>query len=412
MNRKVLLLTFVGLSLTAKAQTFDFDMTKAQPVYSVDRGYGYDMSSAPENGEQKPYYFSVKVPDGNYRVTFTIGGKKAANTTVRAEDRRLLLYPTDTRKKEKKTYSFLVSKRSPLISGKDSVRLKPGERKPDCLDWDDKLTLEINGNAPLVSRIKIEKVDNGTTLFLCGNSTVTDQRHDPYASWGQMITQWFDDKLAVCNVAESGLTASSFLAQKRLDKILSMLKPGDWVICEFGHNDEKEKAPGSGAWFNYTYALKKYVDMVRAKGGEIVFCTPTQRRHFDGDTIRSTHGEYPAAMKLVAEKCNVPLIDLTQMSTTMYETMGVENSKKTLVHYPAGTFPGQEKDLADNTHFNPFGAGQIAKMVVMGLKQNNIPVIKHLLSIWKDYDPSKPDDYNAFVWPLSASMDITKPDGN
>jgi len=416
MKKSIVAAVIAALAVTANAETFKFDLTKSQPTYSDATGYGYDIIQAPAKGELKPFYFSVKVPDGNYKVTVKIGSpKKAANTTVRAEDRRLFVEPTDTKKKEYKTYSFVVSKRSPEISpktnGNDKVRLKPGEKAKDCLDWDDKLTLEFNGTAPAVQSIEIASDTTATTLFLCGNSTVTDQRHEPFASWGQMIPRWFDTNVSVCNVAESGLTASSFLAQNRLDKIISMMRPGDYVICEFGHNDEKEKGAGSGPWFNYTFALKKYIDQVRAKGGTIIFCTPTARRRFENGKNKQTHGEYPAAMKFVGEKCDVPVIDLTEQTTILYETMGESDSKKLLVHYPNGTFPNQNKTLADNTHFNPFGAYEVAKLVVMGLKQHNIPLVKSLKD-WKDFSPSAPDDYKQFVWPLSFAVDITKPDGN
>ena len=78
------------------------------------------------------------------------------------------------------------------------------------------------------------------------------------------------------------------------------MKKGDYVICEFGHNDQKEKTPGSGAWYNFSYNLKQYIDKVRAKGGNIIFVTPTQRRSFDKATrskIQETHGDYPDAMR-------------------------------------------------------------------------------------------------------------------
>ena len=117
-------------------------------------------------------------------------------------------------------------------------------------------------------------------------------------------------------------------------------------------------------------------------------------------------------MKTVARRENVPIIDLTAMSTTLYETLGEEGSKQTLVHYPANTFPGQGKPLADNTHFNPFGAWQIAKMVVMGLKQMNSPLADHLRPDWQDYDPARPDDPARFVWYMSGTGNILKPDGN
>ena len=274
--------------MIAHAQSFDFDMTKSQPAYSDEMGYGYDLNTRQSESRvaNSPFYFSVKVPDGNYKVTVTLGSKKkAAQTVVRAESRRLFIEKTSTKKGKFETLSFVVNKRSPYINEKMSVRIK--EREKDYLDWDDRLTLEFNGPAPAVNRIQIEPDTVATTLFLCGNSTVVDQHYEPWASWGQMIPRWFDNGVCISNHAESGLTASSFLAQNRLEKILSMMKPGDYVFCEFGHNDQKEKSPGSGAFYNFAFALKRFVDLVRQKGGHIVFVTPTQRRQFDESRIAS-----------------------------------------------------------------------------------------------------------------------------
>ncbi|MGX8695518.1 MAG: rhamnogalacturonan acetylesterase, partial [Prevotella sp.] len=138
------------------------------------------------------------------------------------------------------------------------------------------------------------------------------------------------------------------------------------------------------------------------------------RRQFsdDGKSIRNTHGDFPAAMKMVAEKENVPLIDLHAMTTTMYLALGEEGSKHLLVHYPANTFPDQPKALADNTHFNPFGAYEVAKCVVMGMKQINLPLVKLLRPDWQDFDPAHPDDWQTFQWAPAKNAEIVKPDGN
>lgn len=374
-----------------------------------------------------PFYFSVPATDGNYRVTVTLGSKKrAAHTVVKAESRRLFVEGIDTKKGKTQTVSFIVSKRSPKYLYKEpsrdnkSIELKEGvvkikEREKDYLNWDDLLTLEFNGKAPAVSRIQIERDTTATTIFLCGNSTVVDQENDPWASWGQMITRWFDDQVAISNHAESGLTARTFLGSNRLDKILSMLRKGDYVVCEFGHNDEKEHRPGDGPWYHYVYNLKIFIDRVREAGGHIVFCTPTQRRAFDDEThacILNTHGDFPAAMRMVAERENVPVIDLNGMTKAFFETLGFEGSKRALVHYPANTFPGQDKALADNTHFNPYGAWEVAKMVVMGLKQIHSPLADYLRPEWQDFNPARPDDPDAFVWQMSSGSNLTKPDGN
>ena len=361
----------------------------------------------------QPFGFSVAVPDGNYLVTVTLGNKKkAGQTVVRAESRRHFIDMVTTKKGKYQTVSFVVNKHNPVIEGETRVKLKP--REVTYKNWDDSLNLSFCGPAPAVQRIRIEPAQNVTTVFLCGNSTVVDQEEEPWASWGQMITRWFMPQVAIANFAESGLSCTSFLAQLRLDKILTQLKKGDYVIVEFGHNDEKEKKAGDGAWYSYSRNLKIFADRVREAGGEIIFCTPTARRFFNDDhkTIRNTHGDYPEAMKTVARRENIPVIDLTRMSTQFYETLGEEGSKKSLVHYPANTFPGQDKALADNTHFNPFGAWEIAKMIVMGLKQINSPLVDSLQADWQDFDPSHPDDPDTFVWHMSSGSNITKPDGN
>lgn len=394
MRRILLLLTIVSLySIKVRAQVVDTVLNKVS---------------------ERPFYFSVPVEDGNYKVTVTLGNKKkAAQTVVRAESRRLMVENCLTKKGKFETYSFIVNKRSQEIPGGGKVSLKP--RELDYLNWDSLLTLEFNGAAPAVKSIRIEPDTTATTIFLCGNSTVVDQELEPWASWGQMIPRWFTDKVAISNHAESGLTVRTFLDGHRFDKVLSMLKKGDYVVCEFGHNDQKEKRPGDGAWYHFAHGLKTFIDRVRAANGHIIFITPTQRRSFDEAThtkIQETHLDYPDAMRAVAKREGVPVIELHDMTRTFFEALGYEGSKKALVHYPANTFPGQDKPLADNTHFNPYGAYEVAKMVVMGMKQLQLPVIGELKTEWQDFDAAHPDDPDAFVWYQAQKQDVTKPDGN
>ena len=396
-HKYLLMASWLLMSLPISAQTIQLDLSKAQNVKS-----------------NAPFTRNIEVPDGNYKVTVVLGSKKkAGNTVVRAENRRLMVDEVATKKGQFKTVEFVVNKRTPEIEKGKRVKVK--DREKNYNTWDNAINLEFTGAAPAVKEVKIERDTTATTIFLCGNSTVVDQPYEPWASWGQMIPRWFGPEVAISNNAESGLTAGSFLGSYRLDKILTMMKKGDYVICEFGHNDQKEKMAGAGAWYNFSYNLKVFIDKVRAKGGNIIFVTPTQRRRFDDAThskILETHGDYPDAMRAVAKREGVPVIELHDMTRTFFETLGYENSKKALVHYPANTFPGQDKPLADNTHFNPYGAYEIAKMVVMGMKQLNLPIVKYLRSDWKDFNPAQPDDYNKFVWYNSVLQDVTKPDGN
>ena len=396
-HKYLLMASWLLMSLPISAQTIQLDLSKAQNVKS-----------------NAPFTRNIEVPDGNYKVTVVLGSKKkAGNTVVRAENRRLMVDEVATKKGQFKTVEFVVNKRTPEIEKGKRVKVK--DREKNYNTWDNAINLEFTGAAPAVKEVKIERDTTATTIFLCGNSTVVDQPYEPWASWGQMIPRWFGPEVAISNNAESGLTAGSFLGSYRLDKILTMMKKGDYVICEFGHNDQKEKMTGAGAWYNFSYNLKVFIDKVRAKGGNIIFVTPTQRRRFDDAThskILETHGDYPDAMRAVAKREGVPVIELHDMTRTFFETLGYENSKKALVHYPANTFPGQDKPLADNTHFNPYGAYEIAKMVVMGMKQLHLPIVKYLRSDWKDFNPAQPDDYNKFVWYNSVQQDVTKPDGN
>lgn len=424
MNRYTLLAA-LWLSVTGYAQqtsfSFCFDGNKKdekalqitkQQVFSEQTGYGYDLQSAPDLKANKPFYFSVAVPDGNYRVTVTLGSKKSAGvTTVRGESRRLFIENLPTRKGEFVQQSFVVNKRNTEIAPGEYVKIKVREKSK--LNWDNKLTLEFNGDAPLLSALTIERVSDVPTIFLCGNSTVVDQDNEPWASWGQMITRFFDDQVCVANYAESGESANTFIAAGRLKKALSQMKAGDYLFMEFGHNDQKQKGPGKGAYYSFMTSLKTFIDEARARGAHPILVTPTQRRSFDErGKIKDTHEDYPEAMKWLAHKENVPLIDLNSMTRVLYEAMGVENSKKAFVHYPANTYPGQTKALEDNTHFNPYGAYQIAQCILQGIVDQKMPLQKYIRKDFKGYDPHHPDDINLFHWNLSPFAEIEKPDGN
>lgn len=411
--KKYLWIPLLGLGLSATAQTgTKTSLLDEAPRYSEETGYGYDLVETPTKDSKSPFFFSVRVPDGNYKVTVRLGSRKQAGiTTVRAESRRLFIESVPTKKKEFIERTFIVNKRNTHIDGNEYVRIKPREKRK--LNWDDKLTLEFNGSVPVCESITIEPADTTvTTVFLCGNSTVVDQDNEPWASWGQMIPYFFDTNVCIANYAESGESANTFIAAGRLKKALSQMKKGDYLFMEFGHNDQKQKGPGKGAYYSFMTSLKTFIDEARLRGAHPVLVTPTQRRSFDPDGhIRDTHEDYPEAMRWLAEKENVPLIDLNEMTRTLYEAMGVEPSKRAFVHYPAGSYPGQTQDFADNTHFNPYGAYEIARCIVEGLK-TQVPDLARHLKPFPTFDPAHPDNPDYFHWDDSPFTEIEKPDGN
>ncbi|MFV8375081.1 rhamnogalacturonan acetylesterase [Flavobacterium sp. LB1P71] len=390
----------------------------SQLIFDSKRGYGFDFNTAQNIKisptaftSEKPIYFSVAVPEGNYSIEVTMGSKeKASNITIKAESRRLMLNQFSMKKGSQITTTFNVNIRNAKIDATTNISLK--DREKDTFNWDNKLTLEFLGTVSIQS-IKIIPEENLSVVYLAGDSTVTDQDVEPWASWGQFITNYFDDNVVVANYAVSGSALSSFKGSNRLKKISALLKPGDYLFIEFGHNDEKLKGPENTAWESYSKYLAEYVETARNKGAFPVLVTPTQRRAFNTDgTLKPTHGDFPDAMRAVAKKMNVPLIDITQITTVLYEKWGVEASKKALVHYPANTFPRQEKALEDNTHFNSFGANEIALCVIKGIRDLDLPLKKYISKETPVYDPTKPNYISNWTLPMSARFEIAKPDGN
>lgn len=385
--------------------------------YSDAQGYGFDFQTDKKLNfgkksltTESSFYFSVKLPEGNYSVEIILGGEQKASTTVNAESRRLMLREIKTAANETKTERFIVNVRTGQFDGNRKLGLKPTEISG--LNWDNKLTLEFLGT-PNIQSIKITPVSKIKTLFIAGDSTVTDQGSEPWGSWGQYFPNYLTTDVSVANYACSGLALSSFKSGNRLEKILHLMQPGDYLFIEFGHNDEKAKGEGKGAWGQYTTLLKEFVARTREKGGIPVLITPTQRRRFNADgTLEPTHGEFPDAMRKVAAEMKVPLIDVTNMTTSMYESWGDELSKKAFVFYPANTFPNQEKALADNTHFGSFGANEVAKCVVQGIRDLNLDIAQNIKTTVPKYDPKKPSQPGEWTVPASFRIETTKPDGN
>ncbi len=366
--------------------------------------YSYDTAA------QIPFTLDIPVPDGNYLVTMKIGSRKRAGATfVKVESRRLAVNDLRTARGESRTVRFVVNKRNAKIRENGievgEVRLK--QREAGKLNWDDFLNIEVGGEAPAVESIRIEPATDVTTVFLCGDSTVVDQDNEPWASWGQMFPWFFGTGVAVANYAESGERADSFIAAGRLRKILSLLSPCDYVFIEFGHNDQKiDGQPGKGAHYFFATQLKTFIDEVRAKGGVPVLVTPTHRRNFGADgKIVETHLDYPEAMHGVARREGVELIDLHNMSARFYEALGPEASKGAFVHYRAGAYPGITKDVADDTHFNPYGAFELAKCVVAAIMAQGLPLAEDIVN-FGGYSPARPDPAESFRWYGSPFRDL------
>jgi lysophospholipase L1-like esterase len=386
----------------------------ANTIYSKELGYGFEpgakVTCLDHGGKDalrsdfcasnQPFYFSVALPEGNYEVTATLGdAQEETTTTIKAELRRLMIERVQTARGKFVKRTFTVNVRTPQLIGDGEVKLKNREKTTEWWAWDEKLTLEFNNSHPSVCAIEITRVDV-PTIYLLGDSTVCDQPSEPYNSWGQMLTRFFRPGIAIANHAESGESLRSSLGTHRLDKVLSTTKAGDYLIIQYGHNDEKEKGEGVGAFTTYKTDLKRFVAEARKRGSIPVLVTPVQRRTFDpSGKITNSHGDYPEAVRQAAREENVPLIDLNAMSKTLYEALGAEPSKRAFA-------PN------DNTHHDNYGSYELAKCVVEGIKASAVGLEKFLVTDIGPFNPTRPDPIDGFVLPASPKVSSVKPLGN
>jgi lysophospholipase L1-like esterase len=226
---------------------------------------------------------------------------------------------------------------------------------------------------------------------------VVDQYFEPWAAWGQMLPRFFTPGVVIANHAESGETTRSFVAEQRLAKIMSLIQPGDYLLMQFAHNDMK---PNAVSIDDYKKLLTGYIAQTRAKGASPVIVTAMNRRTFgpDGKIVNSLAG-YPDAAREVAAAQHAPLIDLNAMSKTLFDTLGPEVSMKAFMHYPANAYPNQTEPISDDTHFNSYGAYELARCVVRGIRQVNLPIATFLSKDVPDFDPAHPDSQPEFHLP-------------
>jgi lysophospholipase L1-like esterase len=362
------------------ALAFATTTASADPSRILDVSFG---------GDGVPTH-SLAAPEGTYDVTVRLTGSPGSVATVRAEQRRLMADGIRFRNSRPIERRFIVNVRRPSLAplpanatGGTSVLLKP--REIGAANWDDALSIEVSGGARLLA---IRAVPTTLpTLFLAGDSTVTDQAVAPNGSWGQMLPRFFAPTVAIANHAESGETLKSFVTEMRLAKLLSAIRPGDWVMIQFGHNDQKAQWPQTHADAATTYRawLRTYIAEIRARGATPILVTSPDRRNFDAHgRIESTLGEYPEAMRVVGREDGVAVIDLNAMSRTFYEALGPGLAERAFAD-----------EGRDKTHFNDFGAYSLARCMVEGIRAADASLTRglahHLAADAGRFDPARPD---------------------
>ncbi|MBD0383644.1 G-D-S-L family lipolytic protein [Paenibacillus sp. WST5] len=304
--------------------------------------------------------FNVDLPNGDYSVAIVAGdASEATDVAIKAE----------------------------LIQKVPQTAKSAGQFVETSFDIalvDGQLNLEFSGSAPKINGIVISKLaarQQGEipTVYIAGDSTVQtyEDYWKPEAGWGQMIPRYFTDHVMFSNRAIGGRSSKSFIVEERLDDILRTIKPGDYFFVQFGHNDATISVPERYASVpDYKNYLKTYVNGARQRGATPVLVTPVGRRDFNADTgkFNVSFAEYVAGMKEVAQELNVKLVDLSALSVAYYDSIGPAATLSVFLHVPPGIYQAFPNGSADNTHFQEYGAIQLARLLSGGIKELGLPI--------------------------------------
>ncbi len=230
----------------------------------------------------------------------------------------------------------------------------------------------------------IQTHDNHVTIYMIGDSTMANKplEDNPERGWGQMLPKFFDSSVTIENHAKNGRSTRSFLAETLWKPIVEKLKPGDYVIIQFGHNDEKKEKVGRYTPpQDYRVNLIKFVTETRDKKAFPILCTPIVRRRFDDSgKFYDEHGVYPDVVREIAAWYNVPLLDMHKKSEQLLKDLGQEESKKIFLWIDSTQYKSLPHGKVDNTHFSEFGATTMATIAVEELLQLQHPLTKYLFN--------------------------------
>ena len=404
--------------LNAQTVRFDFGSgpaadgytaVTAQTLYSDALGYGFEPGVTLTDVTRKkgtpltrdfitaaePFRFSVRLPEGNYKVTLTLGDTQSTScTTVKSETRRLMVESLRTGKGEVKTVSFNVNIRTPQLSSGNSIKLNSREWDAATgavrtYTWDDRLTLQFYDSTPAVCAVEIEPAaEDVVTVYIIGDSTVTDQPSG--GTWGQYLPRWFDSRVVVANHAESGMTIKGFRFMRRWDKIMESCKPGDYLLIQLGTNDEKRSGHDAmwpqedlaGDWVrthadpekDYIWGLATMALEAKRHGMIPVIVSPMTK--IDRRTAQATELMTPYGINARhgAELGECAYIDLWAMSRQIVAALGQDA-------LPA---------YSDGTHTDNYGAYLFSLCIAKGLREAGVPLAECLLPDTPDFNPADP----------------------
>lgn len=220
------------------------------------------------------------------------------------------------------------------------------------------------------------------TLYLAGDSTLSqkDVKAFPETGWGMPFTAFFDSTVTVKNIAKNGRSTKTFITEGLWKSITDHLNADDYVLIQFGHNDEVSTKASYTPEADFRANLLLFIKDTRAKKANPILITPVARRKFNAaGKIEETHAVYAAIVREVAEQQGVPLIDLDKESQLLIQQFGPQDSKMLFNYLQPGENPNYPEGKTDDTHFSELGARKIAEIVLAQLKSLKLELTSRIV---------------------------------
>src|SRR5215203_3879767 len=222
-------------------------------------------------------------------------------------------------------------------------------------------------------------------IYLIGDSTMCEYEPEraPLTGWGMPFKYFFDSTVTIENRARGGRSTRTFINEGLWQPIADHLKEGDYVLMQFGHNDEAKEEKYKDRYTpvaDYKTNLVKFISETRTRNAIPVIITPVSRMRFNKEGKQEeTHAEYTAACYQVAKQYNVQLIDLDRKSRDLYDRLVPQGTKLLFMQLGPGENPSYPDGQKDNTHFDEYGARRIAELVLQGLRENKIELAERVV---------------------------------
>ena len=314
------------------------------------------------NYYNEPLHISLKAPNGTYEVTVTVSAHEDIVFTIYAQSRRVMVQNCEMKKGESRDFIFNVS-------------VCDRHRRDEDYTTVEGVEIDIACDGDFTAIAMASPVDI-PTIYIAGDSTVTDQPAEypytpshTYCGWGQMLPMLLKNGISVENQAQSGSATRDFI-DINFTAFKDKIKEGDFLVIEFGHNDQK--IAELGAYTGYTENLRYFVNFARERGAKPIICSPINRILFNEDgTLLNLLGDYRNAVKAVCDEMDVPFIDLWTRTTEFFERAGA--------HRAWDYFWSDGQGGRDYTHTNDIGGGIVARFAAQEMLRLGIEPIASLI---------------------------------